>query len=98
MRVSDLADQLGCPFEGEVDPAVVQDIVQAYAEVDADMIVICDTLGIGYPEQADVLLGNAIESGVPVETLAVPSPRRVVGWSFTPQDGNSLVSSIAAKT
>ena len=61
----------GCPFEGEVDPAVVQDIVQAYAEVDADMIVICDTLGIGYPEQADVLLGNAIESGVPVETLAL---------------------------
>ncbi len=33
---------------------------------------------------------------VPVATLAVPSPDRVVGWSFTPQDGNSLVSSIAA--
>lgn len=33
---------------------------------------------------------------VPVETLTVPEPNRVVGWSFTPQDGNSLVSSIAA--
>jgi len=33
---------------------------------------------------------------VPLETLAAPTPRRVVGWSFTPQDGNSLVSSIAA--
>ena len=33
---------------------------------------------------------------VPVDTLAVPEANRVVGWSFTPQDGNSLVSSIAA--
>lgn len=33
---------------------------------------------------------------VPAETLTVPEPGRVVGWSFTPQDGNSLVSSIAA--
>ncbi len=33
---------------------------------------------------------------VPVDTIAVPEPNRVVGWSFTPQDGNSLVSSIAA--
>jgi glyceraldehyde-3-phosphate dehydrogenase (NAD(P)) len=33
---------------------------------------------------------------VPVSTLAVPNPRRVVGFCFTPQDGNSLVSSIVA--
>lgn len=33
---------------------------------------------------------------VPTDALAVPEPGRVVGWSFTPQDGNSLVSSIAA--
>jgi hydroxymethylglutaryl-CoA lyase len=61
----------GCPFEGDVDPAVIQDIVQAYAAVDADMVVICDTLGIGYAEQADGLISSALEAGVPVEKLAL---------------------------
>lgn len=33
---------------------------------------------------------------VPLTTLAVPVPRRVVGFCYTPQDGNSLLSSVAA--
>jgi glyceraldehyde-3-phosphate dehydrogenase type II len=33
---------------------------------------------------------------VPLTTLAVPAPRRVVGFCYTPQDGNSLLSSVAA--
>lgn len=33
---------------------------------------------------------------IPVATLAVPNPRKVVGFCYTPQDGNSLLSSIAA--
>jgi glyceraldehyde-3-phosphate dehydrogenase type II len=33
---------------------------------------------------------------VPLPTLAMPTSRRVVGFCYTPQDGNSLVSSIAA--
>jgi glyceraldehyde-3-phosphate dehydrogenase (NAD(P)) len=33
---------------------------------------------------------------VPMSTLTVPSPRKVVGFCYTPQDGNSLLSSIAA--
>lgn len=33
---------------------------------------------------------------IPIPTLAVPNPRKVVGFCFTPQDGNSLVSSVAA--
>jgi len=33
---------------------------------------------------------------VPAATLSVPSPRRVVGFCYTPQDGNSLLSSVAA--
>ena len=60
----------GCPFEGDVDPAVVQDIVQAYAAVSADTVVICDTLGIGYPEQVDRLINSALDE-VPVEKLAM---------------------------
>ena len=33
---------------------------------------------------------------VPIPTVTVPSPRRVVGFCYTPQDGNSLLSSVAA--
>ncbi|MDQ3281866.1 MAG: hypothetical protein M3Q69_10695 [Acidobacteriota bacterium] len=33
---------------------------------------------------------------VPTPTLAVPNPRKVVGFCYTPQDGNSLLSSVAA--
>lgn len=33
---------------------------------------------------------------VPIPTVAVPNPRKVVGFCYTPQDGNSLLSSVAA--
>jgi glyceraldehyde-3-phosphate dehydrogenase type II len=33
---------------------------------------------------------------VPLSTLTVPSPRKIVGFCYTPQDGNSLLSSVAA--
>jgi glyceraldehyde-3-phosphate dehydrogenase type II len=33
---------------------------------------------------------------VPLSTVAVPNPRKVVGFCYTPQDGNSLLSSVAA--
>ena len=33
---------------------------------------------------------------VPIPTVAVPSARKIVGFCYTPQDGNSLLSSIAA--
>jgi glyceraldehyde-3-phosphate dehydrogenase (NAD(P)) len=36
---------------------------------------------------------------IPIETLTVADAgREIVGWCFTPQDGNSLLSSIAATT
>jgi glyceraldehyde-3-phosphate dehydrogenase type II len=33
---------------------------------------------------------------VPMSTIAVPNPRKIVGFCYTPQDGNSLLSSVAA--
>lgn len=33
---------------------------------------------------------------IPTPTLTVPSPRKIVGFCYTPQDGNSLLSSVAA--
>jgi glyceraldehyde-3-phosphate dehydrogenase (NAD(P)) len=33
---------------------------------------------------------------IPLSTLAMPNPRKIVGFCYTPQDGNSLLSSVAA--
>jgi len=33
---------------------------------------------------------------IPTSTLAVPNARKIVGFCYTPQDGNSLLSSVAA--
>lgn len=33
---------------------------------------------------------------LPLSTLTVPNPRKIVGFCYTPQDGNSLLSSVAA--
>ena len=33
---------------------------------------------------------------IPLSTLAMPTPRKIVGFCYTPQDGNSLLSSVAA--
>ena len=33
---------------------------------------------------------------VPLATVSVPHPNRIVGFCYTPQDGNSLLSSVAA--
>ena len=33
---------------------------------------------------------------IPTSTLTMPNPNRIVGFCFTPQDGNSLLSSVAA--
>jgi glyceraldehyde-3-phosphate dehydrogenase type II len=33
---------------------------------------------------------------IPLSTVSVPNPQRIVGFCYTPQDGNSLLSSVAA--
>jgi len=33
---------------------------------------------------------------IPLSTVSVPNPRKIVGFCYTPQDGNSLLSSVAA--
>ena len=33
---------------------------------------------------------------IPLSTMAMPTPRKIVGFCYTPQDGNSLLSSVAA--
>ena len=51
----------GCPVEGHVDPAMVQDVVQGYAEAGVDTIVIADTIGVATPDQVECVCSNAIK-------------------------------------
>ena len=60
----------GCPFEGAVDPAVVQQVVKAYAEHGADVVILADTLGCGLPAQVTELV-SAAKDAIPVERLGL---------------------------
>jgi len=51
-----------CPFEGDVDPNVVLDIVQMYSEAGADKIILADTLGKATPEQVEEVLEKVLKS------------------------------------
>jgi hydroxymethylglutaryl-CoA lyase len=42
---------LGCPYQGEVSPAAVAEVVQRFADLGCDMIDIADTIGTGTPRQ-----------------------------------------------
>ena len=40
---------LGCPYEGDIDPAKVANVVQRMADLGCDEIDIADTIGVGTP-------------------------------------------------
>ena len=60
----------GCPFEGEVDPLAVQEIVDTYVDKGADIIMLADTLGVGTPEHVELLVQNAAKS-IPVNRIGL---------------------------
>ncbi|SMY01050.1 hydroxymethylglutaryl-CoA lyase [Brevibacterium aurantiacum] len=57
-----LATSFTCPFEGEIDPERVLAIARDPRAIDADDIVICDTLGQAVPGQVASLVGAAAEA------------------------------------
>jgi isopropylmalate/homocitrate/citramalate synthase len=54
----------GCPFEGEVDPALVADLCERLA--DADELVLADTIGVATPRRVRRLVGRVVILGRPV--------------------------------
>ncbi len=49
------ATAFGCPFEGNVEPAAVFRIAQAYAEMGVDQVALSDSIGVGNPRQVYTL-------------------------------------------
>ncbi|HKB20889.1 MAG TPA: hydroxymethylglutaryl-CoA lyase [Gaiellaceae bacterium] len=50
----------GCPFEGKVDPAVVEELA---AEFEAAEVVLADTIGVATPRQVRDLVGRTAAAG-----------------------------------
>jgi hydroxymethylglutaryl-CoA lyase len=60
---------LGCPYEGDVDPAAVADIAAALHAMGAYEISLGDTIGTGTPGKTQALLRRVAER-IPVPALA----------------------------
>jgi hydroxymethylglutaryl-CoA lyase len=58
----------GCPFEGEVAPSTVLDLVRRVADAGPDEIALADTIGVGVPRQVRELVAGARAAapGVPL--------------------------------
>jgi hydroxymethylglutaryl-CoA lyase len=65
----DLSVCLGCPYEGEVQPAQVTRVARALYAMGCYEITICDTIGTGTPGQARAAIED-VAKYVPVEKLA----------------------------
>ncbi|WP_194818878.1 hydroxymethylglutaryl-CoA lyase [Nocardia sp. XZ_19_385] len=58
-RTVTIAAAFGCPFEGEVAPASVLDLVRSVAEAEPDEIALADTIGVGTPDRVRTLVTGA---------------------------------------
>jgi len=55
----------GCPFEGEVDPGVVDDLLARMADAGAAELMLADTIGIAVPGQVKDGMRRAAAHGAP---------------------------------
>jgi len=65
----DISVCLGCPYEGEVDPAAVVHVAQALDAMGCYEITICDTIGTGTAGKTRRVI-EAVAKHIPVERLA----------------------------
>ena len=65
-----LSCAFGCPYEGRVDPATVENLAEQLADLGCDEVVLADTIGIAGPRQTRELV-QAVSRTVPVGRLAL---------------------------
>ena len=56
-----VAAAFGCPFEGEVAPEFVEDVLARCLQVPPDELAFADTIGVGVPSQVDELADVAAD-------------------------------------
>ena len=62
---------LGCPYEGDIDPAKVADVSKKLLEAGCYEISLGDTIGVGTPEKTKTMLRAVLDAGVPLERIAL---------------------------
>ncbi|MEV6072480.1 hydroxymethylglutaryl-CoA lyase [Nocardia sp. NPDC052001] len=67
-RTVTIAAAFGCPFEGEVHPSAVLDLVESVAAAHPDEIALADTIGVGTPDRVRAAVTGSIERapGIPL--------------------------------
>jgi hydroxymethylglutaryl-CoA lyase len=61
---------LGCPYQGEIKPQQVSEVIQKLLDLGVDELSLGDTIGVGTPKQTHLLLDNVLQL-VPVSQLAM---------------------------
>ncbi|CAM2948709.1 hydroxymethylglutaryl-CoA lyase [Legionella worsleiensis] len=61
---------LGCPYEGEVSPAKVAEVMQKLLDLGVDEISLGDTIGVGTPRQTQLVLDKILRL-IPLDQLAM---------------------------
>jgi isopropylmalate/homocitrate/citramalate synthase len=65
-----LSTAFGCPFEGEVEPAVVADVAARLLDLGVFEVAVSDTIGIAHPGQVPRVL-DAVLARMPVDKVAL---------------------------
>jgi hydroxymethylglutaryl-CoA lyase len=60
---------LGCPYQGEVAPEAVADVVRRLRDLGCDEIDIADTIGVGTPNKVQAVMRRAAQE-FPIERLS----------------------------
>jgi hydroxymethylglutaryl-CoA lyase len=81
-----LSTVFGCPFEGEVDPAMVAAIAEQLIDMGVYEVALSDTIGIAHPGQIGPVL-EAVTRRVPLDAIA---------FHFHDTRGTALVNVYAA--
>jgi hydroxymethylglutaryl-CoA lyase len=61
---------VGCPYDGEIDPATVRDIAKKLIDMGCYEVSLGDTIGVGTPASVSAMLENCLEV-IPADKLAV---------------------------
>lgn len=81
-----IAAAFGCPFEGEISPAAVRDVLRRCLEVAPDELALADTIGVGVPRQVRAL----------AEVAATAAPSLALRWHFHNTRNTGYANAIAA--
>jgi len=81
-----IAAAFGCPFEGEVRPEFVSEVLTRCLEVPPDELALADTIGVGVPAQVEALaeVAAGVGTGIPLR------------WHFHNTRNSGYANAIAA--